>query len=145
LYQLNSPCIFILFFGSVRFRSAQLTSSHPFFLSSATPPSGDVATPPLRVTLLYHGAKMSSLSLLHLLTTFHPVASPQTEIKALNPHYHRRSTFSDRPTPTLATLIITQLRLHFTSSLSKTPCHQSSTRRRRSFSPPSNIHRSFTQ
>jgi hypothetical protein len=55
--------------------SAQVTSSPHFFLSGAASPQADVITLPHHVTLSFYGAKTSSLSPLHLLTTIHPVAS----------------------------------------------------------------------
>jgi hypothetical protein len=75
--------------------------------------------------------------------------------EALNPHHHRRPPSPDRPTPTLhyykrvistlATLPITQPRLHFSSSVARASHHWSSTRYHRSLSPRSHIHRPSTQ
>jgi hypothetical protein len=67
---------FFSFFDSVRFASAQLTSSPLFPLPGVVSPSIDVITQLCRVTIPSHRAKMSSLSLLHLVTTLRPVASP---------------------------------------------------------------------
>jgi hypothetical protein len=74
----------------------------------------------------------------------------QVEIEALNSHHRRRPPSLDRPTPTLhcyknvistlATLSITQPRLHFASSLTKAQHHRSFTRRRRSLSSSSYAH-----
>jgi hypothetical protein len=68
-------CIFFNF-PSVRFASAQLTSSPLFFLPGAASTPSDVATPLHRVTLPFHVVKMSSLLPLHLLSTLHLVVSP---------------------------------------------------------------------
>jgi hypothetical protein len=111
--------------------------------------------PPRRVTLPSHGAKMSSLPLLHLSVTFHPVTSP-LEPK-LKHHYYKKVTAitgrppsPDRRTTTLhyykkvisilATLSTTQSRLYFASSQTRAPQHQSSTRHCRSLSPSSHTH-----
>jgi hypothetical protein len=74
----------------------------------------------------------------------------QAETKALNLHFHRKLPSSDHPTPTLlcykkiistlVTLPTTQPRLHFTSSLTRAPCHWSSTCRRHSLPPLSHAH-----
>jgi hypothetical protein len=71
--------------------------------------------------------------------------------EALNPHHRRRPPSLDHPTTTLhyyknvisslVTLLTTQLRLHFTSSLVGAPHHRSSTRRRCSLSLLSHAHR----
>jgi hypothetical protein len=86
----------------------------------------------------------------------YPIASP-LELK-LKYEIHTITTGYpplDRITPTLhcykktililVTLSITQLRLHFTSSLAKAPCHRSSTYCRLSLSPLSHAHRPSTQ
>jgi hypothetical protein len=75
LYQLNQPCGFSLFFGSVRLISPQLASSPPFPLTGVTSPPTDVVTLSRRVTLPFHWAKMSSLSPLYLPATLCSVAS----------------------------------------------------------------------
>jgi hypothetical protein len=64
-----------LFFGLVRFVSAQLASSLPFPLPSGPSPTADVILS-CRVTLPSHRVKTSSLPLLYLPTRLHPVASP---------------------------------------------------------------------
>jgi hypothetical protein len=51
-------------------------ASPPFPLPGAASPLADVTTPPRRVTLLSHGAKMSSLPPLHLPAMLRPFASP---------------------------------------------------------------------
>jgi hypothetical protein len=73
---MNRSREFSLFLGPVKFTSTPLVSSPPFSLPGATSPPADVTTPPRHVTLPFHGAKMRLLSLLHLLTMLHPVASP---------------------------------------------------------------------
>jgi hypothetical protein len=79
----------------------------------------------------------------------------RAEIEVLNPHPHRQPPSPDSPPPTLqcykkviSTLITvptTRPHLHFTSSLARAPCYQSSTRRRHSLSPPSYVHRPSAQ
>jgi hypothetical protein len=81
--------------------------------------------------------------------SFHRLPS-QGEIETLNLHHYRQPPSPDSPTPTLhcykkiistlITLPTTQPCLYFVSSLARAPCHQSSTRRRRSLSLPSNAH-----
>jgi hypothetical protein len=66
---------FFLFFGLIRFVSAQLTS-FPHFPLSAASSLPDIVTQPHRVMLPFHWAKMSALSLLHLSATLFPVAFP---------------------------------------------------------------------
>jgi hypothetical protein len=79
----------------------------------------------------------------------------RAKIEALNLHHRRWSSFPDHPTPTLhryknviSTLITfhtTQPHLYFASSLTKVPRHRSSTHRRHSLSPPSQVHRPSIQ
>jgi hypothetical protein len=161
LYQLNRPCEFSLFFGPVRFTSAQLMSSPLFPLLGATSPPADIVMMSRSITLPFYWTKMSSLPLLYLLAMMCPVASPldhlpsQTETEALNLHHCHRLPSSDRPTPTLycykviiatlATLPTTQPRLYFASSLASAPRHQSSTRRHCSLSLLSHAHRPSAQ
>jgi hypothetical protein len=74
----------------------------------------------------------------------------QTEIEALNSHHRRGLPSLNRQTltlycykkiiSTLTTLSTTQSRLHFASSLTKTPHHRSSTHRLRSLSLLSHAH-----
>jgi hypothetical protein len=127
-------------------------SSPSFPLLGATSHPTDVATLSRRVTLLSHGAKMSSLHLLHLPTTLYPIASPsRAETEALNLHHLHWPTSSDSPTFThhcykkvisiLVTLSITQphppflllpsqstmpMELHLSSSFSFTVIPRSS-------------------
>jgi hypothetical protein len=56
--------------------SAQLTSSPLFPLPGATSPPTDVVTPPHHITLLFHGAKMSSLAPLHIPAIIRLIVSP---------------------------------------------------------------------
>jgi hypothetical protein len=87
-------------------------------------------------------------------TSFHRIPS-QAKIEVSNPHHRHRSPSPDRPTlilhcykniiSTLVTLLTTQPHVHFASSLAKATCHQCSTRRCHSLSPPSHIHYPFTQ
>jgi hypothetical protein len=73
-------------------------------------------------------------------TSSHRLTS-RAETETLNPHHHHRPLSLNRSTPTLyyykkvistlITLLITQLRLYFTSSLDRASCHRTSTRRRR--------------
>jgi hypothetical protein len=79
----------------------------------------------------------------------------QAETKVLNSHHHRRPPSPDRLTPTLhyykkilstlVTLLTTQLRLYFASSLVRAPRHQSSTCYHHFFSPLSHTHRPSVQ
>jgi hypothetical protein len=79
----------------------------------------------------------------------------RAETEILNPHYRRRPPSPDRRTPSLhcfkkvililVTLTITQLCLHFTSSLARASLHQSSTCHRRFISLMSHAHCSFSQ
>jgi hypothetical protein len=74
----------------------------------------------------------------------------RAEIEALNPHRHHRLAFSGRLTltfyyykkiiSTLVTLLITQLRIHFTSSLVIASRHRSYTSHRHSLLPLSHVH-----
>jgi hypothetical protein len=76
----------------------------------------------------------------------------RAETEALNLHHRRWPPFPYCPTPTLhcykkiisilITLPTTQLRLHFASSLARTPRHRSSTHCHRSLSPLPHAHRS---
>jgi hypothetical protein len=127
----------------------------PFSLSGATSHSIDVATPLWRVTLSSHGAKMSSMSLLHISTTLHSVASP-LEPKLM---YWIHTTAAGHP------LQITRLpsstaikrssqswslfpplnRHYFAFSLARISHHRSSTHCHRSLSPPFHVHHSSAQ
>jgi hypothetical protein len=79
----------------------------------------------------------------------------QAETKVLNSHHHRRPPSPDRLTPTLhyykkilstlVTLLTTQLRLYFASSLVRAPRHRSSTCYHHFFSPLSHTHRPSVQ
>jgi hypothetical protein len=79
----------------------------------------------------------------------------RAETKALNPYHRRWPPSSDCPIPTLyrykkvistlVTLPTTQPYLNFSSSLSRAPCHRSSTCRRRSLSPSSHTYRPSVQ
>jgi hypothetical protein len=79
----------------------------------------------------------------------------RAETKALNAHHNRQAPFADSLTPTLhcykniistlATLLTTQSRLHFASSITRAPCHRSSTHSNHSLSSPSHAHHPFTQ
>jgi hypothetical protein len=79
----------------------------------------------------------------------------RTETEALNPYHRYRSLSPDSPTPTLhsykkdistlVTLPTTQLLLHFTSSLARTPRHWNSMCHRHSLSLPSHAHRPTAQ
>jgi hypothetical protein len=62
-------------FDPVRFVSGKLASSSNFFVPGAASPPANIIAPPRHVMLPSHGAKMSSLHPLHLLTTFHPITS----------------------------------------------------------------------
>jgi hypothetical protein len=64
------------FFCLVRFVSARLTSSPPFFLPGVVSPPANIVTPPRHVMLCSYLAKVSSLSLLHLTVTLCPIVSP---------------------------------------------------------------------
>jgi hypothetical protein len=130
--------------------SAQLTSSPPFFLPGAAFPLTDVATPMCHITLPSHEVKTNSLSPLHLPVTLRSVASP-LELKLKHWIYiTSRPPSLEHSTPTihcykkvisiLVTLPITQPRLYFASSLTRASQHRSSTRCRRSISPPSHVH-----
>jgi hypothetical protein len=78
--------------------------------------------------------------------------SSRAETKILNSHHRRKLSSLNHPThtlycykkiiSTLTTLSTTQTRLHFTSSLARTPRHWSSTHLYRSLSPMSYAHRS---
>jgi hypothetical protein len=57
------------FFDPVKFASVQLAVSPSFALPSAASPLIDVVTPSRRVTLHSQGAKMDSLSPLHLVAS----------------------------------------------------------------------------
>jgi hypothetical protein len=120
-------------------------------------PLVDVAMSSRCVVLPFHGAKLSSLHLLHLLTRHHLIAPPPLEPK---PKHWICTTTVDHPsldslTPTLrcykkviltlATLLTTQLHLQFASSLTRAPCHRSSNGRRHSLSPPTHAHRPSKQ
>jgi hypothetical protein len=124
---LNWPCGFLSFFSPVRFVSIQLASSPPFYLPGSASPPTDVAIPQRHVTLPSHGEVAVSASsfgnaLIHRLPS-------RAETEALNPHHRRRSPSPYRPIPTLhcykkiistlVTLLITQPRLHFVSSLAE--------------------------
>jgi hypothetical protein len=81
--------------------------------------------------------------------------SSRAKTEALNPHHRRRLPSSDHPTltlhcykkiiSTLTTLLATQPRLHFASSLARAARYQSSTSRHRSLSPLSHAHRPSAQ
>jgi hypothetical protein len=83
--------------------------------------------------------------------------SSRAETEAMNLHHRRWPPSPDSPTSTptlyyykkfiliLATFPTTQLRLYFVSSLVRAPCHQSSTRHRRSLSPLFHAHRTSAQ
>jgi hypothetical protein len=142
LYQLNRPRRFSSFFSQVKFASTQLMSSPPFFLSGAASPPADNVTPPRRVTVSSHWAKMSSLPPLH-----HPIVSPlEPKLK----HWICTTAVGYPPQTvwlflhcykniisTMATLRTTQPCLHFASSLVRAPRHQSSTHHHCSLSPMS--------
>jgi hypothetical protein len=113
---------FSLFFGPVRFASAQLTN---------------VVTAPHHIMLHSHWIKMSSLP--PLWAMLHHVAFPFEP----KPNHWIRTTTTDHPpelpdshTPllisTVVTLPTTQQRLYFASFLARAPCHQSFT--------PSSLH-----
>jgi hypothetical protein len=151
---LNRPRRFSLFFGPVRFTSAQLVLSRPF-------PFPDVASPPIDIVtrvvpchasfpLSQDELVVSASSSSNALSCWLP---SQTETKALNLHHRRRLPSSDRSTPILhcykkiisilITLPTTQSRLHFASSLTRAPRHWSFTCRRHSFPPLSHAPRPF--
>jgi hypothetical protein len=145
----------LLRFNPYRFASAQLTSSPPFPLLGAASPPADIATSLHRVTLPSHGAETSLLPLLHLPTMLHHIASPRAETKAVNSHHRHRPSSLYRLTPTLyyykkvistvSTLSTTQPCLYFVSSLTRAPCHWSSTYHHHSLSLPSHVHHPSTQ
>jgi hypothetical protein len=112
--------------------------------------------PSLRVMLPSHGAKMSSLHPLHLMTVLHPVTShlePKskhwicTSAAGHSPQIAQvpPSTAIKKVISILAALPITQLRLPFASSLSRASCHRSPTHRHHSLLPLFHAHRPFAQ
>jgi hypothetical protein len=118
-----------IFFISVRFALVQLMSSHPFPLPGGASPPADIVILLRRVTLLFHGGKMSSLPPLHLSAMLHVSPNSYTPLAGYK-----------NVILTLATFPTIQLRLHFVFSVVRVPRRQSSTCRRRSLSPPSNSH-----
>jgi hypothetical protein len=143
---------FLLFFDLVKFTLAQLASSPPqCHLSSDQHHHAAVSCHASfswsQDELAASGSSSSDASSRRLLSW--------AKIEALNLHHHHRPPSPDHPTPTLhcyknvistlITFITTQLHLHFISSLTRAPCHQSFTRRYRSFSLPSHNHRPSTQ
>jgi hypothetical protein len=149
---LNRLTGFSLFFSSVRFVSAQLSSSLPFSLPGAASPPAHIVTPChtffpwSQDELIVSASSSSSASFRRLLS--------RAETEALNLHRHCQPTFSDRSTSTLhyyknvisilVTLSTTQQHLYFISYLARAPCHRSSTRYHRSLSPSSHANRSST-
>jgi hypothetical protein len=148
LLQLNRARGFSSFFCPVRFSSAQLTLSALFSLPAAASTPLDVVAPchasfPCNQDELTVFASSSVNDLSHHL-------SSQVETEALNLHHRRRPHSSESSTPTLhwykhvistfATLHITQLCLHFASSLASASRHRRSIHRRHSLSPPSHVH-----
>jgi hypothetical protein len=147
---------FSLFFGSVRFTSAQLALPSPFFLLGAVSPPANVVTLSHRVMLSSHGVKTSSLTLLHLLTLLQPVTFPlEVKLKHWICTTATSHPFLDSLTLiihcykkvilTFVTLPTTQSHLYFASSLARALRHRSFTHRHCSFSPPSHVHRPSTQ
>ncbi len=67
---------FFLFFGPIRFASAQLTLSPPFPLPGVASHSPNIVTPLHHVTLPFHWTKTSSLPPLYFSIMVHRVASP---------------------------------------------------------------------
>jgi hypothetical protein len=106
LKQLNRPPEFSLFFGPVKFASAQLPSSPPFLLPGAASPPADVAT-----------------------QCFIPALPLSSQNQVLNPHHHSNPPFPACPTPNfhcykkiisiMITLSTTQQCLYFASSIAK--------------------------
>jgi hypothetical protein len=103
-----------------------------------------------------HWAKLNPLPPLHLPATLCPVVSllePKLkhQICTIAIGYPPRTTRFPPFTAikkiisTLATVPTTQLCLHFSSFLSRAPCHHSSTHRRRSISPLSRAHHPSAQ
>jgi hypothetical protein len=147
--------IFFIFWTSkIRVSLTDIVSS--LSLPAATSPLADVTTSPHYITLSSHRAKTSLLHPLHLPTMLHLIVSPsRAETEPLKLHYHHWPPSSDNPTPTihcykkiiliLVTLPTTQVRLHFASSLARAPRHWSFTRRHRSLSLPSHVHRPSAQ
>jgi hypothetical protein len=153
LYQLNWPYEFSLFFGPVRFASAQLASLSPPWCRLSSDWQHHTVAPchiffPLSQDELAAPASSFSNALSHRLP-------PRAEIEVLNLHHHRRPLSLDRPTHTihcykktisiLITLPTTQLHLNFGSSIARASRHQSPTSCRRSLSLPSHAHRPFAQ
>jgi hypothetical protein len=138
---------FFLFFGPIRFASAQLTLSPPFPLPGVASHSANIVTPLHHVTLPFQGAKTSSLPLLHLPAMLPPVTTP---LEPLNSHHRCRPPSPDSLTliihwykkviSTLTIPLTTQLYLYFASSLVRAPCHRSSIPCCYSFSQPSHAY-----
>jgi hypothetical protein len=140
-------------FGLIRFASAQLISSPPFLLPGAASPPVNVAVPchasfPLNQDELAASSSSSGNASSRRLAS-------RAKIEVLNLHHHNRPPSLDRPTLTLhcykkiisimTTLLTTQSRLYFASSLARAPLPQSSTRRCCSLSLLCHVHHPSTQ
>jgi hypothetical protein len=138
------------------FRSSKIHVSPTDVVSSRSLPGVaspliNVAMPPHRATLPFHGVKMSSLPPLYLSAILHPVTShlepkPKHYIHTITANhppwttrlpsstYIKMSSQSWPLSPPLNRISI------FSSSLARASCHQSSTRCLRSLSPSFHIH-----
>jgi hypothetical protein len=153
LKQLNRQLEFSLFFYSIRFTSAQLTSSPPFPLFGVASHPVDIAT---HIAPCHVSFSLNQDEIADSVSSFDNASSSRlsSRTETLNPYYHNMTLFLYRPTLILhcykkiililITLPTTQSRLYFTSSLAKSPRHRSSTRRCHSLSSLSHVHRPFT-
>jgi hypothetical protein len=129
--------------------------------SSLSPPRGRLSsgrhhhtTTPCHAYFPLSQAELTASASFSDNTSSHRLPS-QAKTEALNLHHHCRPPSLDHLTPTLhyykkvistlVTLPTTQPHLHFASSLTGPPPHQSSTYRRCSLSPTPHTHRPSTQ
>jgi hypothetical protein len=155
LYQLNQPCDFFHFLASkIRVNPTDIVSSlfpPRCFLSSGRCHHAVISC---HTSLLWSQDELAASASSFDNTLSHHIPS-QAKTKALNPHHRRWPPSPNSPAltihcykkviSTLDTLHITQMCLHFTSSLARAPWHQSSTCHRHSLSSSSHVHRPSAQ
>jgi hypothetical protein len=134
----STTCIFFIFWPSmIRMSLTRLSSGRHRH-----------AVAPYHASFLWRQNELATSGSSSGNVSFHRLPS-RAKTEALNLHHRCRPPSLDSPTPTIhcykkvistwATLLTTQPRLHFASSLARAQCHQSSTCSSRSLSPSFHI------